>query len=395
MATAITMPRWGMIMEEGRIVEWLKKEGDEVVADDPLLIVESEKVDNEVTAPAAGILKAIVVAEGETAAVGAVLAVIASPDEDAAAVAALLAQSSPAPAAEPPPTATSAPPPPEPKPRRVNISPAARRMAEDKGIDWQSLAGSGPRGRIERKDVLRAIAAAQSTPPGAKSIPLSPMRKTIARRTLQSIQAPQAALCRETDISPVLRFRHSLTAPDWTRDKPPTFTTILVKAVAMALAAAPILNARLHDDAIWLHDNAHIGVVMAVEDGIVVPVILEANRKSLLEIATEFHELTQRARGGSLTSAEMEGGTFTISNAGPLGIDFFQALLYPPQVGALGVGRGRQRPVVVDGEIVVRTMSYFCVSSDHRVVDAEPIGRFLGKMDEIMQNPDVLLQRTV
>ncbi|MEA3335071.1 MAG: dihydrolipoamide acetyltransferase family protein [Chloroflexota bacterium] len=395
MATAVYMPRWGMIMEEGRIVEWLKKEGDEVVIDDPILIVQSEKVDDEVAAPATGVLRVIVVPAGENAAVGAVLAIIASTDEPATAIEALMEQSAPHPAVDPPPSPTSAPPSSMPKPRRVKISPAARRMAEDKGIDWQNLEGTGPRGRIERKDVLRAIETAQTASTMGKRIPLSPMRQAIARRTLESIQSPQAALCREIDITSVLRFRQGLTESNWPQNKPPTFTAILAKASALALAEAPILNARLKDESIWLDDNVHIGIVVAIEDGIVVPVILEANQKSLFEIATELNELTQRARAGRLTLAEMEGGTFTISNAGPLGIDFFQALLYPPQVGALGVGRGRQRAVVVDGEFAVRTMCYFCISSDHRVVDAEPIGRFLNRMDEIMQNPDLLLESAV
>ncbi len=397
MATAVTMPRWGMIMEEGMVVEWLKKEGDEIKRDEPILIVESEKVDNEVTAPAEGVLRVIVVDEGETASVGAVLAVIAAADEDEAAIKAILTQaaqqpspaSSSAPASDSHPPATSALPPSPSKPRRIVISPAARRLAEDKGIDWQNLQGSGPRGRIERKDVLRAIDAGAK--PG-KRLPLSPMRKAIARRTLQSIQAPQAALCREIDITSILRFRRDLPVGEQGGDKPPTFTAMLVKAAAMALEKTPILNALLEDDSIWLDENVHIGVVVAVEEGVMVPVVRQTNRKSLRDIASELGELIQQARGGRLRSEAMEGGSFTISNAGPLGIDFFQALLYPPQVGALGVGRGRARAVVVDGEVVERTMAYFCVSSDHRVVDAAPIGRFLHDMDEIMQNPDLLLR---
>ncbi|NOX62206.1 MAG: 2-oxo acid dehydrogenase subunit E2 [Chloroflexi bacterium] len=391
MATAVTMPRWGMIMEEGQIVEWLKKEGDEVAADEPILIVESEKVDNEVTAPASGVLRAIVVAEGESAAVGALLAVIAAPDEDETAIQAILAQAAQKSSPEPQPAPEPTRPSPPPKPRRIAISPAAKRLAEDKGIDWRKLEGSGPRGRIERKDVMRAIKAAQSTASSGRRVRLSSMRKAIARRTLQSIQAPQAALCREIDITPALQFRRSLTAPDWSADKPPSFTAMLVKASALALEKAPILMARLEGESIWLNDDAHIGVVVAVEDGVVVPVVGEANRKSLQEIAAELDELTQRARAGRLTGEEMEGGTFTISNVGPLGIDFFQALLYPPQVAALGVGRGRERPQVVNGAVAIRTTAYFCVTSDHRVVDAAPIGRFLDRMDEIMQNPEQLL----
>jgi len=218
------------------------------------------------------------------------------------------------------------------------------------------------------------------------------MRKAIARRTLQSIQAPQAALCREIDITPVLHFRRDLAAAEWPQGKAPAFTAIIVKAAALALEKTPILNARLEGDSLWLDDNVHMGVVVAVEEGVVVPVIREANRKPLLSIAIELDDLIRRARAGELTSAEMEGGTFTLSNAGSLGIDFFQALLYPPQVGALGVGRGRQRAVVVDGEIGVRTLAFFCVSSDHRVVDAEPISRFLDHVEALLRQPALLLE---
>jgi pyruvate dehydrogenase E2 component (dihydrolipoamide acetyltransferase) len=221
------------------------------------------------------------------------------------------------------------------------------------------------------------------------------MRSAIARRTLESIQAPQAALCREVDITALLDLRRQV-GPSLARQigKPLSMTAIFVKAVATVLEDVPILNARLEQAGIWISENAHVGVAVAVEGGIVVPVIRETNRKSLIEIATALDDLVGRARKGGLTTDEVSGGTFTLSNVGPLGIDFFQALLNPPQVGALGIGRGRQRAVVVDGEIAARTMATFCVSSDHRVVDAEPIGRFLCQLDDLLQRPSVLLLET-
>jgi pyruvate/2-oxoglutarate dehydrogenase complex dihydrolipoamide acyltransferase (E2) component len=249
------------------------------------------------------------------------------------------------------------------------------------------------------EDVRRAVKAAQAapppTPPSGQAIPLTLMRRTIARRTLESIQAPQAALCREIDITSVLDLRRQV-GPALARQvgKPISLTAFFVKAVATVLAEVPILNARLENDSIWMSENAHVGVVVAVEGGIVVPVIGEANHKSVIEIATTMDDLVRRAREGRLTMDEIGGGTFTVSNAGPMGIDFFQALLNPPQVGALGIGRGRQRAVVVDGEIAVRTMAYFCLSSDHRVVDAEPIGQFLCQLDDLLQRPSLLLLET-
>ena len=407
MATAITMPRWGMIMEEGLVVEWLKKEGEKVAADEPLFVVESEKVTNEATSPVAGVVGAIVVPEGETAIVGQLLAVIIEAGENVSAIEEIMAQNvAPTTAVQQPlPTTTDAATESRPSPdmqrsRRKVISPAAKRLAAEEGIDWQTLTGSGPRGRIERKDIQRAIAAKEVTlvqPPsvatqtGGRAVRLSQMRKTIAHNTLQSIQAPQAALCREIDITPLLALRKDLKT-DEPHKKAPTYTALVVKAVALALQKVPALNARLDVDSIWLYDNAHIGVVVAVEGGVVVPVIHNANQKRLSEIATELDDLTQRARAGTLRTDELTGGTFTISNAGPLGIDLFQALLYPPQVGALGLGRGRQRAVVVDGEITIRTTAYFCVSSDHRAVDGEPIGRFLDHLEAMAAEPDCLLE---
>jgi pyruvate dehydrogenase E2 component (dihydrolipoamide acetyltransferase) len=398
MATAVYMPRWGMIMEEGRVVSWLKREGDPVKQDVPIVEVETEKVVNEIVAPVTGVLRAIVVQQDQVAKVGALLAVIAAADEDAAAVESILAEAGriPAPAASPEPASPPAPPPAR---SRIKISPAARRMAVEHGVDWTSLSGTGPGGRIGVADVQQAIKAVQAAPalapaPG-QPIPLTQMRKAIIRRTLESIQAPQAALCREINITPILDFRRQV-GPTLAQQigAPFSLTAILVKAVAMVLEEVPILNARLEAERIWMNKGIHIGVVVAVEGGIVVPVVRDANHKPLVEFAMVLNDLTERAREGHLTMEDLSGGTFTISNVGPLGIDFFQVLLNPPEVGALGIGRGRQRAVVVDGEIAVRTMAYFCLSSDHRVVDAAPIGQFLHALDDLLQNPYRLLLET-
>jgi pyruvate dehydrogenase E2 component (dihydrolipoamide acetyltransferase) len=398
MATGIYLPRWGMIMEEGRIVCWLKKEGEQVEQGQPIAEVETEKVVNEVEAPVSGVLRVIVAQADEVAEVGALLAVIAASDEDRAAVEKVLAAADgavgstvarPAPSPAPPLTPT-------PKRARIRISPAARKLALEQSVDWRTLSGSGPGGRIVLEDVRRAVATAQAAPPPTPSpgqtIPLSQTRKTIARRTEASIQAPQAALCREIDISALLDLRRQV-GPALAQQigKPLSLTALFVRAVAMTLGKVPILNARLENESIWMGENAHVGVVVAIEDGIVVPVIQEANHKSLVEIALALDDLVRRARAGRLKMDEISGGSFTLSNAGPAGIDFFQALLHPPQVGALGIGRGRQRAIVVDGEIAVRTMAYFCLSSDHRVVDAAPIGQFLCQLDDLLQRPAVLL----
>lgn len=397
MATGVYLPRWGMIMEEGQVVGWLKREGDRLEEGEPIVEVETEKAASQVEAPVSGVLRAIVAQEGQAVKVGALLAVIAAPDEDAAVVEAILAEASVAPTAAAPPSPVQAPPPaPPPAPPRIKISPTAKKLATVHGIDWVTLRGTGPEGRIVQADVQRAIEAARAAPPPAPSpgraIPLTQMRKAIIRRTLESIQAPQAALCREIDLTAILDFRQQVGPALAQRTGVSlSLTPVFVKATAMALEEVPILNARLEGENIWISEDAHIGVVVAVEGGLIVPVIRETNRKSLAEIAVALDDLARRAREGRLTMEEVSGGTFTISNVGPLGIEIFQALLNPPQVGALGIGCARQKLVVVDGEIAIRTMAYFCLSSDHRVVDAEPIGRFLYKLDNLLQNPCLLL----
>ena len=398
MATGVYLPRWGMIMEEGQIVRWLKEKGERVEQGQPIAEVETEKVVNEVEAPASGTLRAVVAQEDEVVEVGALLAVIAASDEDAAVVERILDKADRAAVSTAtPPTPGPAPSPaPPPKRARIRISPVAKKLAVEQGIEWMTLSGTGPGGRIVLEDVRRAVKAAQAPPPPAPSsdqaIPLSQTRRAIARRTLESIQAPQAALCREIDITSVLELRRQV-GTTWVQrtGKPLSLTALFIKAAATVLEDVPILNARLEQEGICMGENAHLGVVVPIEDGIVVPVIREANRKSLIEVATAMDDLVRRAGEGRLTMDDISGGTFTISNAGPMGIDFFQALLNPPQVGALGIGRGRQRAIVVDGEIAVRTMAYFCLSSDHRVVDAEPIGQFLRQLDDLLQRPSVLL----
>jgi len=376
MATAVRMPRWGMIMEEGILHAWLKKEGQEVAQGDGIAEVESDKAVNEIQAPASGIVARIVVQEGQTVPVGALLAVISEAGEGAEAVEALVRAESgsrdgagiPAAAGEPArapgkPAASGLP-----GPGR-RISPAARHLAEQNGVDWRGLTGSGPDGRIQIKDVQSALTGA--IPRG-----LSPLRQAIARKTTRSIEAPQAALCREIDLTQLLELR--------AQGIPVSLTALLIARIAAALQKVPVLNSRLLPEGHELSQEIHLGVVVSTEGGIMVPVLRDVQDKSPEQLHGVLADFIRRAREKTLRPEEMEGGTFTLSNAGPLGIDIFQPLLNPPEVAILGIGQIRKRAVVVNENIEVRSTAFFCLATDHRVVDAEPAGEFLRCLDGLL-----------
>ena len=217
---------------------------------------------------------------------------------------------------------------------------------------------------------------------------MSQTRKVIARRTLESIKAPQGTLTREVDLSEVLRFRKSI-MPEFERryGLRLALTPIFVKAVALAVKEVPIVNSRIEGDRVYISHKVHVGVVVGVKDGIAIPVIFNAHAKSLAEVARVWEDLSKRSAEGSLKLEEITGGTITISNVGNVGIDVFTPILNPPESAVLGITRTRQRPIVKDGQIVIGEMTYLCLTGDHRVMDAEPIGKFLTTMEKILQNP--------
>jgi pyruvate dehydrogenase E2 component (dihydrolipoamide acetyltransferase) len=393
MATALRMPRWGMIMEEGTLHAWKKKEGDAVSQGEPVAEAESEKAVNEVEAPASGVLARILVAEGVTVPVGGLLAVIRAVDEPEEAVQALLAAEtrSAAPAAPGAPAASAsrsqgippAPTSPGDEKRRLG-SPAARHIAAEAGIDWRNLPGSGPGGRVQAKDVRGAT-------PGAMPRGLSPLRTAIARTTLLSIQAPQAALCREIDMTALLALR-AASRKD-AKGKPPSLTALLVQQAAAALREVPVLNSRLLPQGHLLGTAIHMGIVVSTDGGIMIPVIRNVQELGLAGIDRAIADFVRRAGQKSIRPEETEGGTFTVSNAGPLGVDIFQPLLNPPQAAILGVGQIRSRAVVVDGRVAARQTAFFCLSTDHRVIDAEPAGEFLRLLERLIAGTDRPLGR--
>ena len=409
MATGVYLPIWGLQMEEGRVVKWLVSEGDRVEKGDLLVEIETEKITNVVESPASGILARIVAKEEEVVKITGLLAVIIQEGEDKAVIETVMAQG--ALGEERPATPTVVP---ESKEMSVQTagsaemtaSPLAKKIAKEHGVDLTKIRGTGPEGRIIKEDVIAFIEAGSKAPVTSLEIapqgedksfegdiiPMSQTRRVITRRTLESIKAPQGTLTREVDLSETLKFRKSI-MPEFEKQYGVrlALTPILVKAVALAVKAVPIVNSRIEGDKIYISHKVHIGIVVGMKDGIVIPVIFNAQAKSLAQIVREWEDLSKRAVENRLKLEEITGGTITISNVGNVGIDVFTPILNPPESAVLGVTRTRQRPVVKDGQITIGEMMYLCLTGDHRVMDAEPIGQFLMSLERILQNPSMIL----
>jgi len=386
MATTVIMPKLGLTMTEGTIERWLKKEGDRVEKGEPLLEIITEKINFQYESPASGILRKILHHEGEVVPVTVPIAIIAEEGEvwvEVPMPAAVQRESK------------------EPS-ERIFVSPLARKIAREKGIDLSSLKGSGPRGRIVRADVLKAtervivqeVVSPPPTPmPTGKLIPLKGIRKIIAKRMTESFQnIPHFYLSLEADMSAVQDLREGLREEIEKRSNIRlTMTDLLVKVTASALKANPIINSRIEGDQIRLIEEINIGVAIALEDGLIVPVVHHADKKSLTEIATTLRDLTQRAREGKLSLEDVGGGTFTLSNMGMLGIDKFNPIINPPECSILGVGRTVEKPVVYRGEVKIRPMAWLSLSSDHRIVDGATAALFLNHLKKLLENPTLLL----
>jgi len=420
MATEVKLPRLGQGMESGTIVRWLKSEGDDVKANEPLYELDTDKVTQEVESEVAGVLLKIVVREGETE-VGTTIAVIGNdsndvtveaapavgeeveptPDEAPAAPAAPAAD---APAADAPISAGNGS---APEPvvaassgTRIKASPLARRIARERGLELSAIAGSGPDGRILAEDVERApvggapaAAPTPLAPPSAdvEVIQLSTIRKTIARRLTEAWAAPVFQLGVSIDMSETLHLREQLVARLAEGDAKPTVNDLLTKFVGVALMQHRALNATFTGDEIHRYPGAHVGMAVAAPNGLVVPVIRDADRRSVQEIARARADLVGRARDGKLTLPDMEGGTFTISNLGMFGIEQFVAVLNPPQVAILAVGAVKETPVVVEGEIDIAPMMQVVLTCDHRAIDGADGAEFLRTLVAIVEQPALAL----
>lgn len=422
MATKIVMAQLSPTMEEGKLVEWKVKEGDQVEAGDILAEVETDKANMDIEALHGGVVRALLVADGDVVAVGALIGVIADADEDISALLESAPLPSSAPAAEdaPPaqPEAPSAPAPAQTDapttnvqtPRtseRIKVSPVARRMAQAAGLDLAVMSGTGPGGRIIKGDVEAAIATGATpaavapgttadapramTPVGTprledQRIELSLMRKAIAKRLVQSIgPIPHFFLTTEIDMGRALDMRKSLN--DRLSEGKVGVNDLLIKVVAEALTRHPEINASFEGDAIRRHGSVDIGIAVAVPDGLITPVLRDADRKGLVQISVESADLVARGRIRRLTPEEYQGATFTISNLGMLGIDEFTAIINPPEAAILAVGQTVEKPVVEDGEVVVRRRMRVTMSCDHRVIDGAMGAAFLQTLRAMLENP--------
>lgn len=391
MSTTVIMPKLGLTMTEGTIEKWLKQEGNRVEKGEPLVEIITEKINFQYESPASGILRKILHHEGETVPVTTPIAIIA---EEGEAVAEVERTKPEVPLGAPLPAAVQR----ESKEpsQRIFISPIARKMAQEKGIDLSSIKGSGPMGRIIKMDVLKAAEKEVTPPirkPSEKWIPLKGIRRIIAKRMTESFQnVPHFYLSLEIDMTSCLALHEQLREEVEKRARVRlTLTDILVKVTASALKEHPIINSRIEEDQIHLIEEINIGVAIALGDGLIVPVIHHADQKSLTEIASTLRDLTQKAKEGKLSLEDVAGGTFTLSNMGMLGIDKFNPIINPPECSILGVGRTVEKPVFHGGEIKVRPMAWFSLSSDHRIVDGAAASLFLNHIKKWAEHPHLLL----
>lgn len=421
MPVKILMPALSPTMTEGNLVRWLKKEGDSVKAGQVLAEIETDKATMEVEAVDEGTLAKILIAEGtESVAVNTLIGVILEEDEEASALDDFLAANSSVSASPSPPASastdskatahdTTALPSPSSQTKtpqatsqeRIFASPLARRLAQDQNISLETISGSGPRGRIVKADIDKAATSPRTATPALSltgvyaestysEIPLNNMRKVIAKRLTESKQqVPHFYLTVDCNLDALMTLRQDLNAR--MEDGKLSVNDFIVKATAMALKKVPSANVSWHDTVMRQYDQSDVCVAVAIENGLVTPIVRAANFKSLKEISAEVKVLAEKARAGKLKPEEFQGGSFTISNLGMYGIQNFSAILNPPQACILAVGAGEQRAIVKGGHIQIATVMSCTLSVDHRAVDGATGATFLAAFKEYLEDPLRLL----
>jgi len=418
LAESIHIPKLGMSMKEATLVEWKFNEGDQIEKGDVVLVIETEKTKWEVEAPASGLLH-IAVEINVTEKVGAVVGMIAGSKEELETIqkdsgAPAVAVAEPAAASASAPTKASAEK--AGKGERIRITPVARRLAEENMIDLTSVTGSGPGGRIIKEDIERAIEAKKAAPEAAPAetaeaeeydgkkikgrIPLRGMRKAIASHMHASLAtAAQLTSMGELEMTELKKLREDLLKQEEALGTRVTYTDIYVLAIAKTLKQLPMVNASLIEDEVILWDDINVGVAVALEGaddlggGLIVPVVKNADRKSLAEISKELKGIISKAREGKLMPDDVSGGTFTLTNLGGPGggWGFGTPIINQPQSAILGTGSIVDRPVVKDGKIVIRPMMPYSFTFDHRVIDGVPAGMFMNRLAQLLSNPLLLL----
>ena len=437
------MPKLSPTMEEGQLSRWLKKEGDKVSMGEPLAEIDTDKATLEMQALGNGVLRKILIQDGESAPLGQLIAIIGEPDEDISSLVGDAGTAQPAKEAQPEtatsPEKTDATPSPEssakdktadePQPApadvkpaddggkrdsagiaggngsqktRLIVSPLAARMAAESGIDLRSITGSGPGGRIIKRDVEGLVEGKASTtedtqqaatktqsavePAAYRDVAASEMRRTIAKRLVTSLgPIPHFFLTTEIEMDRAAEMRASINALD--PELKISVNDIIIKVAASALRQHPQVNASFQDKVVRYYEHADIGVAVAIEDGLITPIVRSADQKSLGQIASEVRDLAGRARNRKLRPEEFLGATFSISNLGMFGIDEFTAVINPPEGAILAIGTMAPKPVVRENEIVIRQMMRVTMSCDHRVIDGATGAKFLQTFKKILENP--------
>lgn len=440
MATLVTMPKLGLIMTEGLVLKWYKNEGESIEKGETLLEVSTDKITNQVEAPAAGIVRKILAEIGISVPVSAPLAIIAAADEDISGMLEDIGAEAPvrgdSSGQEDSPAAVQSQGSPganEDIRAAVKASPAAKKMARDKGVDLVEITGTGPGGRIVERDVAAFIearsksvkaspvaarmaadmgvdlgsidkdtrimkedvlkaAASGAVSEGGSSIMPSAMRRVISERMTASWHtAPMVTLNLKADVTRLKGLRAGLIEQCAAQGAKVSYNDILIKICAKALMEFPMINASFDGQGILLHEDANVGLAVALEEGLIVPNVKAAQRKTLLEIALETDALIDKAKGGRLTAEDVSGGTFTITNLGMFGIETFTPIINQPESAILGVNAMEDRPVVVDGRVEVRPIMYLSLTIDHRLIDGADGARFLARVKELIENPSLLL----
>lgn len=406
MATEIIMPKLGMTMEEGTVVEWLKKKGEQVKKGEPIVVISSNKIEKDVEAREDGYLIEVVAKVDETIPVGKPLGYIGElgetidteppTEKKAKPMEEVVTTKEPTPGKDDRKVVTST--------KRVRISPAARKLAKENNIDVNSLVGTGPNGRITRADVMRAKELAEKTTietrsetatnrvQTVKGQPLTGIRKVIATRMLQSVQqSAQLTIMKKADVTDLMDFHSNAKALMDREQYALTITDYISCAVVKALQKHQQMNSHLIENELYLFEQVHLGIAVSLENGLIVPVIKGAEQLSLNEISKKVVELAEKARKGSLVEEEIQGATFTITNLGQLGVEYFTPILNPPETGILGVGRVVPAPVFIDDKIEKRFLLPLSLTFDHRVIDGAQATEFLNTVCELVNKPQLLL----
>ena len=390
MAISVVMPALEMAQETGKLISWLKKEGDSVAKGEPLLEIETDKAVMEIESPADGVLAGVKAQPGADVPVGRTIAWIVRPGEvpPADEVVATSGRKTTAIQASAGPTSASVNQGAQSAAQTLKVSPKARRLANERGVNLSDVRGSGPGGEILASDIV-AIAQSKATASPATVSTGSPIARLMAERTTQSwTTVPHFFLVREVDAGVLNEARKKLGAEiEISHGLKLTHTDLLAALVARVLEKHPRMNASWTGEGVRLNAEINIGLAMAVEDGVVAPVVHNADKSKLHEIATQRRDLTERARNGKLRPPDLTGGTFTISNLGMFGVDAFTAIIIPPQAAILAVGSIAERVVPLDGQAAVRPMMTLTLSSDHRVVDGARAAEFMLDLVEAIRSP--------